>query len=145
MVLLVKRLFSLVLLPLFVVSVFAAESEDSVQDVPYVPYSFQQVYVLPDDSYIVNPQEMEPTEVEVSAYAMDPITPSNSNGLKAILLDILGNYSAIQVEMRYTNTNGTYSYVREIQPDYVWMASAFLFIVMVWCVFKLGGAILCKK
>lgn len=145
MVLLVKRFLALALLPLFVVSAFAAEAEDSVQDISYVPYAFQEVYVLPDDAYIVRPAEAEPTEVEVSAYAMDPITPSNSNGLKAILLDILGDYSAIQVEMRYTNTNGTYNYVREIQPDYVWMASALLFIVMIWCVFKLGGAILCKK
>ncbi len=126
------------------------EVDSSVPDIggsniPYVPYSCQQVYALPDNARIITAEDLEPSGVDISVQAFDPVTPSNSNGLKAILLDIIGDYSAITVEYRYTNSNGTYNYLREVQPDYVWMGSALLFIVLVWCTFKLGGAILCKK
>lgn len=126
------------------------EVDSSVSDIggsniPYVPYAYQQVYALPDNARIITAEDLEPSGVDISVQALDPVTPSNSNGLKAILLDIIGDYSAITVEYRYTNSNGTYNYLREVQPDYVWMGSALLFIVLIWCTFKLGGAILCKK
>lgn len=145
MVLLLKRFFVfLSAFSLLVLPSFAAEGEEQYQE-SYIPYSYQQVYVLPDDAYIVRPVDSEPVESDVSVYAMDPVTPSNSNGLKKILLDVLGDYSAIQIEFRYLNTNGTYSYIREVQPDYVWLCSAALFAILIWCTFKLGGAILCKR
>lgn len=128
-------LFSLVV-PCF------AEGES---DLDYVPYSYQEVYALPEDARIITAADVEPTEVDISVQALDPVTSSNANGLKAVLLNILGDYSAIQVEFRYQNTNGTYSYVREIQPDYVWLCSAALFGLLVFCTCKAGGAFLCKK
>lgn len=151
---LIRRIFSVLLVSLlFVVPAFAAEGPEVVppdEEFPdlssgYVPYSYQQVYALPDNARIITAEDLEPSGVDVSVQALDPIKPSNSNGLKAILLNILGDYSAITVEYRYTNSNGTYNYLREVQPDYVWMGSALLFIVLIWCTFKLGGAILCKK
>lgn len=117
---------------------------DEVWDLP-APYTYQQVYALPEGARIITDSDIYPTDVEISAYAMDPITPANSNGMKAVLLNVLGNYSAIQVEMRYTNNNGTYSYQREIQPDYVWIASAAIFALMVYCCFRLGGGWLCRR
>ena len=75
--------------------------------------------------------------------AMNPV--SSSTGLKDVLLDFIGEYDAIIVEYRYaTNAQGSYSYVREIQPDYVWLCSCGLLVVMIYCVFKAGGALLCK-
>ncbi len=159
MVILSKRVFAFLLIfSLFVLPSFAAEGssvevsevDTSVFDIggsniPYVPYSYQQVYALPDNARIITAEDLEPSKVDISVSALDPITPSNSNGLKSVLLNLLGDYSAITVEYRYTNNNGSYNYIREVQPDYVWMGSALLFIVLVWCTFKLGGAILCKK
>lgn len=135
---LIKRFFPFFLFFLFVFPVSAAEDEPvsiyGEEPGTYVPYSYIESYSL-----------AEPTDVDISVQALDPVTPSNSNGLKAILLDILGDYSAITVEYRYTNSNGTYNYLREVQPDYVWIGSAALFIVLIWCTFKLGGAILCRR
>lgn len=128
-------------LSLLILPSFAAGSGEG----EYTPYVYQDVYALPRNARIITADDIEPTDVEISVQALDPIKSSNSNGLKAILLNILGDYSAIQVEMRYTNTNGTYSYVREIQPDYVWFASAGIFALLLFCTCKAGGAILCRK
>lgn len=137
-----SKIFCLFLLSLFVVPSFAVEDEEFGG---YIPYTYQEVYALPGNARIITSDDIEPTDVEISVQALDPISPSNSNGLKAVLLDVLGDYSAIVVEYRYTNTNGTYSYTREVQPDYVWIASAALFGLLILCTFKLGGGILCKR
>lgn len=74
-----------------------------------------------------------------------PITPDDSTGLKAVLLSFLGNYDPVVVEYQYQNSGSQYySYLREIQPDYVWMASFLLLCLFIFCLFRLGGAILCR-
>lgn len=74
-----------------------------------------------------------------------PVTPSNSNGLKSALISLVGNYDPIVEEYSYTNSNGYISYVREITPDYPWLISAGLIAICIYCLFRLGGAILCRK
>lgn len=76
---------------------------------------------------------------------VDPVTPANTNGLKQIMVDLIGDYEAVIVEYSYVNNNGTTSYVREIQPDYVWLCSCAVFLVVLYCVIRLGAAILCKR
>lgn len=77
---------------------------------------------------------------------VSPITPSNTDGLKSVLLSFLGNYDPIIVEYRYQNYNASsYSYLREAQPDYVWMASFILLALIIFCLFRLGGAVLCRR
>lgn len=82
---------------------------------------------------------------DVSVKSLNPITPSSTSGLKAALLDILGNYDAVVVEYHYLNNNGTYSYLREVQPDYVWLCSAAILLVVIFCIFRIGGAALSKR
>lgn len=73
-----------------------------------------------------------------------PVTPSDSSGLKAILLQLFGNYDPVVIEYAYTNTNGYVSYVREIEPDYAWMISAAIFAIVLYCFFRLLGGLLKK-
>lgn len=80
-------------------------------------------------------------EYGVQVFALSPIT--SGNGLKGILLDILGDYDGIVVQYRYqSNTSTNYTYVNEIQPDYPWLASAVLFISLLWSLFMVGGRLL---
>lgn len=72
-----------------------------------------------------------------------PVDSSDTTGLKAVLLEFLGEYDPVVVEYRYTNGQN-YQYLREIQPDYVWLCSCALLIVIVYCVFKAGGALICQ-
>lgn len=141
----ISKLLPFFLFSLFVLPVFAVEEEGEGDDDFYIPYTYQQVYALPDGARIITADDVEPTDVDISVQALDPVTPANSNGFKSVLLDVLGDYSAIVVEYRYTNTNGTYSYLRETQPDYVWIASACIFGAMIWSLFRLVGVFFCKR
>lgn len=78
----------------------------------------------------------------VTTYSVNEVTPSDTSGLKAALLAVLGNYDAIIVEYEYQNTNNQYvSYLREVQPDYIWLCSAAILLVFIYCLFKMGVAI----
>lgn len=83
---------------------------------------------------------------EIVTYALDPITAQNTTGLKSVLLGILGPYENIVTEYRYMNYNQTsYSYLREITPDYPWFGSLAVFLVLLFSVFRIGGNLLWKK
>lgn len=73
----------------------------------------------------------------VNTKVVSPVGPEDANGFKAVMLNLIGTYEAIVNEYQYTNSNGYTSYVREITPDYVWMISAGIFIVIMWCIFRL--------
>lgn len=71
-----------------------------------------------------------------------PVTPGDSTGFKAVLLGLLGNYDPPVVQFEYTTSNNYKQYVNEIQPDFVWLCSCGLLALMIFCLFKLGGALL---
>ena len=79
----------------------------------------------------------------ISLVSVPPVTPSSTTGLKAALLTVLGNYDPVVVVYQYnTSSSGYSSYATDIQPDYAWIASAALLCLVIWCLFKLGGALL---
>lgn len=83
---------------------------------------------------------------EIVVYALDPITSTNTTGLKSVLLGVIGPYENIVTEYRYQNYNATqYSYLREITPDYPWFGSLAVFLVLLFSVFRIGGNLLWKK
>ena len=83
---------------------------------------------------------------EIVVYALDPITSGNTSGLKSVLLSVLGPYESIVTEYRYQNTNqSTYSYLRQVSPDYPWFGSLAVFLVLLFSVFRIGGNLLWKK
>ena len=83
----------------------------------------------------------ESTPTAVNVYALNPITPEDTTGLKSVLLSLIGDYDAIVVEYEYTGSNNYTNYLREVQPDYVWLCSAAIFLVIIYSVFRLGGAL----
>lgn len=76
--------------------------------------------------------------------AIAPITPNNTNGFQAVILQLLGSYSPVVIEYSYTNSNGYVSYLREVQPDYSWMISASIFALVLFSLFRIVG-VLVKK
>ncbi len=73
---------------------------------------------------------------------LSPVTPSDTSGLKAVLLSFIGNYDPPIVQFEYTSSNNYKQYVNEIQPDYVWICSFALIALFIYCLFKLGGALI---
>lgn len=100
-------------------------------------------FVPEEEAGEVNPvlgiDENTPTSVNV--YALNPITSEDTTGLKSVLLSLIGDYDAIIVEYEYQGSNNYYNYLREVQPDYVWLCSAGIFLVIIYSVFRLGGAL----
>lgn len=103
--------------------------------------------IVPDVTIINEIDTVEDlgTYVGTSVYAMNPVTPSDTSGLKAVLLEFLGDWDSIVVEHAYQSTNGYTNYVREIQLDYPWLCSAAILAIMIFCLFRLGGAVLCRR
>lgn len=96
-----------------------------------------------DTTEEVNPNLSDDlTLVGINTYSLNPITPSETTGLKSVILSLIGDYDAVVVEYAYQNNNGYTSYIREVQPDYVFLCSCGIFVVIIYCTFRIGGALL---
>lgn len=78
----------------------------------------------------------------ITVTSVSPIEPSDTSGLKSALLGVLGNYDPVIVEYQYSDRNGYTNYLREVQPDYVWLCSCALLALVIYCLFRLGGALI---
>ena len=75
--------------------------------------------------------------------SLSPITPSNTSGFKSVLVGLLGNYDTIVTVHQYQSESSSYrSYVTDVQPDYVWLTGAALLLLLIYCLFRLGGALI---
>lgn len=119
--------------------------------VPEVSPGGNTVYVVSQpDSEVDNDVSVSPVSIDapgvtitdISLASVAPVTPSSTSGLKAALLGLLGNYDPVIVEYQYSNGNGYTNYLREVQPDYVWLCSAALLALVIYCLFKLGGGLI---
>lgn len=77
----------------------------------------------------------------ISLMADAPITASDTSGLKAVLLTVLGDYEPILFEYQYGNS----SVAREVFQDDVWLCSFWMLMLLTFCVFKLIGGWLTRK
>lgn len=82
---------------------------------------------------------------DVQLLSLNPVSSSDANGLKALVLDLIGDYDAIVVEYEYTSNNGYQSYLREVQYDFPWLVSAGIFAIVLYCTFRMGAKILCSR
>lgn len=116
---------------------------DPVVDVPAPTFTLDEVLsALPESFGSPDVVSEDVVLTGVSRVSIPPVTPSSTTGLKAALLTVLGNYDPVVVVYQYnTSSSGYSSYATDIQPDYAWIASAALLCLVIWCLFKLGGAL----
>ena len=101
------------------------------------------IYVVGDVMDNVGASSANPVLTDaVVAYGLAPVSPSDTSGVKAVLLSFIGNYDPPIVQYEYTSNNNYKQYVNEIQPDYVWICSFALIALFIYCLFKLGGGLL---
>ena len=117
---------------------------DPVVDVPAPTFTLDQVPApIPESTGSPDVVSEDVVLTGVSRVSVPPVTPSSTTGLKAALLTVLGNYDPVVVVYEYSISSSSSSrYVTEAQPDYAWIASAALLCLVIWCLFKLGGALL---
>lgn len=81
--------------------------------------------------------------VDTQLLFLSPVTPSDTSGFKAVLLGLLGNYDTIVTVHQYQSSSSGYnSYVTDVQPDFVWLTGAALLLLLIYCLFRLGGALI---
>lgn len=139
--------FSLALALSLALPAFATAGEGETASEPET--TVETVTVVPDvnvyNEVVVDNGEESIVSADTTVFSLNPVTSSDATGLKAVLLEFLGDWDSIVVEHSYTTTSGNTSYVREIQLDYPWLCSAGLLAIFIFCLFRLGGSILCKK
>ena len=119
-------------------------SEDTPGELsPEVSPGGNTVYVVGD---VMNDDRAAPSNPvltdTVVATGLAPVTPSDTTGVKAVLLSFIGTYDPPVVQYEYTTSNNYKQYVNDIQPDFVWICSFALISLFIYCLFKLGGGLL---
>lgn len=82
------------------------------------------------------------TDVQTS---ITRVSASDSNGFKAIILNLIGDYEMVTKEYTYTSTNGYTSKQVSTESDYSWMFSAGIFIIVVYCFLRILGGVICGR
>lgn len=79
-------------------------------------------------------------ESSAKVYSLS-ISPDDTNGLKSILLELMGDYEPIVTDYTYRQGSSSYeSHSIDVQPDFVWLSSFVIFALIIYCLFRLGGA-----
>lgn len=82
-------------------------------------------------------------ELVNESVAVYSVTASDASGLKSVLLGLIGDYETVVTDYEYRNGSNSYiSHSIDIQPDYAWMASMLLFTLVIYCLFRVGGALI---
>ena len=117
---------------------------DSLGDVPSPTFSLDEVLAaLPQSTGSPDVVSEDVVLTGISRVSVPPVTPSSTTGLKAALLSVLGSYDPVVVVYEYnTSSSSSPRYVTGFEHDYAWIASAALLNLVIWCLFKLGGALL---
>lgn len=77
-------------------------------------------------------------EIEITSRS---ISSSDTNGFKAVMLDLIGDYDMITKEYTYTSNNGYTSKQVTTESDYVWWFSCGIFALVLYSLFKMVGVI----
>ena len=78
----------------------------------------------------------------VDVYSVTPVTPQNTTGLKAVIVGLIGNYDTIVTDYTYTSSSDRVTHTIEVQPDYVFLCSFAMLFLIIYCLFRLGGALI---
>lgn len=72
------------------------------------------------------------------------VSANDTSGLHSVILTLIGDYNPIVKDYTYQSTQGYTSHSIDIQPDWSWIASCFVFVVVLFCVFRLLGGLFSK-
>lgn len=124
-------------------SAFAVEGEGETQgeDVSVTETVVPDIYITNE----IDTGEDLGEYVGTTVYSLNPVGSGDATGLKSIMLALIGDWDSIIIEHEYASSNGYTNYLREVQLDYPWLCSCAIFLVMIYCLFRLGGSILCRK
>lgn len=73
------------------------------------------------------------------------IDADNTTGFKSVVLGLIGSYDLVTKEYTYTGNNGYTQKQVTTESDYAWIISAGIFALVLYCLFRLMGGVLCGR
>lgn len=93
-------------------------------------------------SYKIDDNDLTLVSVESS---LKKVSSEDTNGLKSLLLEIIGDYDTVITDYTYqSGGSGYYSHSISIERDWAWIMTCALWIVITFCAFRIIGGILCR-
>lgn len=87
-------------------------------------------------------------EVETVSTDVLRISAQDTSGFHAVILGLLGDYNPIAVTTSYQYPSGTGYQTRyqvDVEPDWSWICTAAIFVVIIFCLFRLVGGLFSWK
>lgn len=140
-----KRVFVIAIVFVLLASVFVfadTKQEISTGAAIYYEYPTDILALLSSRSNNQNVIEGELIDIKQTKQV---VTPQDANGLKAIMLTILGDYETVTTDYTYQTSSQYLQHSITTERDWSWIMTCALFIVVIWCVFRGVVAILCRK
>ena len=69
------------------------------------------------------------------------ISANDTTGLHSLMLRLIGDYNPIVKDYAYTSSSGYTTHSIDISPDWSWIMSCALFIIVIYCVFRFIGGL----
>lgn len=151
-----KRISILLLIFLLVFSCvcFADDAEvvsgpdefENISDNPEVVYPYSNITPLLQDIADTLKETNSNGSIEIEPQESTTLqqlrlSANDTTGLHAVLLSLIGDYNPIVKDYTYTSNNGYVNHSIEITPDWSWIMTAGLFIVVIFSVFRIFGGI----
>lgn len=125
---------------LMVVPAFADDDASSVSsggDSVYNDY-YTDVHVSP---VIQTLPEGELLEVKST---VNTVSADDSTGFKSVILGLIGDYDTVVTDYTYQSGSGYTTHSIQIERDWSWIISACIFTVVLYCMFRIVGALFCR-
>lgn len=114
--------------------------------IPCFTYASDSGVIFPDtvDVNIVSQDVDNSLTLKSVNVSNERVTANDTNGLKSIMLGLIGDYETVVTDYVYQNTSGYTTHSITIERDWSWILTCCLFIVVIYCVFRAVGGILWK-
>lgn len=120
----IKRISLIIILNLLIISL-----------IPAISYADElKVTYSPDEIRVGS---------ETSTLQVLRVSPSDTSGLHSLFLTLIGDYNPVVKDYTYQSTQGYTSHSIEITPDWSWIMTAALFIIVVYCFLRIVGGLIC--
>lgn len=96
-------------------------------------------------AFAADPDDVSRLQVQDVSVGSVRISANQTSGFHAVILGLLGDYNPIVKDYTYQTSQGYISHSIEITPDWSWICTAAIFLVIIFCVFRLIGGLFSWK
>ena len=112
-------------------------STDVIEDVSSAVSQLQDVSSAPSLDQVEVLEPVVSTDVRT-------ISPSNTNGLLSIMLDLIGDYDLVSKTVTYTGSSGYTNVQVTTETNYPWLCSCGIFALLLFCCCRFLGGVFSK-